>query len=263
MVQESVLSYRLPQCVPMRGRKASRACSRTMGHSDARGGWLVIAAVLLLSAGLTAAWRYTPLAGQVNAATVVAWAREFGSRPWAPVIVLLAYTPGCWIMFPRPLITLFAVMAFGPWLGFAYSLAGLVIAALVTYVAGRALSPGRVMRLMGPRLRGIVDVLRRRGLLAMTAMRLVPLAPFTVEGLAAGALRIRLWHFALGSLLGMAPGTLAATVFADQVQALIDPRGKANWWLIAAMAALLVAATWYVRRWFERQQQAAPGRAAS
>jgi len=119
------------------------------------------------------------------------------------------------------------------------------------------LDPQRVVRMMGPRLTGIVDVLRRRGLIAMTAMRLVPLAPFVVEGLAAGALRIRLWHFAAGSAIGMAPGTLAATVFSREVEALLDKDAPINWPLIAAMAALLAAGTWWVRRWFVKQQAAA------
>lgn len=225
--------------------------------SSSRRRWLTVLGVVLLSVGLTAAWRYTPLAQLFTPQRAVAWAREFGNRPWAPLIVLFAYTPGCWIMFPRPLITLFAVIAFGAWLGFAYALLGLVIAAVVTYFAGYALDPRRVVRLMGPKLVGITEVLRRRGLLAMTAMRLVPLAPFVVEGLAAGALRIKLWHFAAGSLIGMTPGTLAATVFADQVEALLDPGSSINWPLIGAMAALLAGATWFVRRWFARQQRGA------
>ena len=226
--------------------------------SERRRGRWSIAAIALAAVALTLAWKYTPLADHVNAQRAVEWARDFGNRPWTPFLVLLAYTPGCWILFPRPVITLFAVLAFGPWLGFAFSLAGLVIAALATYAVGRALDPKRVVRMMGPRLAGIVDVLRRRGLIAMTAMRLVPLAPFVVEGLAAGALRIRLWHFAVGSALGMAPGTLAATVFSHEVEAFLAPGAKVNWPLIAGMAALLVVGTWVVRRWFLRQQ-AAPG----
>lgn len=221
---------------------------------ERRRGRRSLAGVAIAAVGLTLAWRYTPLADHVNAQHAVDWAREFGHRPWTPLVVLLAYTPGCWILFPRPIITLFAVLAFGPWLGFGYSLAGLLIAALSTYAIGRVLAPQRVLRMMGPRLTGIVYVLRRRGLLAMTAMRLVPLAPFAVEGLAAGALRIKLWHFALGSAIGMAPGTLAATVFSHEVEALLAPDAQVNWPLIAAMAALLGVATWLVRRWFLRQQ---------
>ena len=45
----------------------------------------------------------------------------------------------------------------------------------------------------------------------MTAIRLVPVAPFVVVNLAAGAIRVRYWHFALGTVLGMLPGALVAT----------------------------------------------------
>jgi membrane protein DedA with SNARE-associated domain len=70
----------------------------------------------------------------------------------------------------------------------------------------------------------------------------------------AGALRIRLWHFALGSAIGMTPGTLAATVFSSEVEALLAPDAEVNWPLVAGMAAMLAVATWFVRRWFIRQQ---------
>ncbi len=52
----------------------------------------------------------------------------------------------------------------------------------------------------------------------------------------------------------MTPGTLAATVFSNEVEALLAPGASVNWLLIGAMAALLGTATWFVRRWFLRQQ---------
>ena len=51
-------------------------------------------------------------------------------------------------MFPRPLITLAAVVAFGPWLGFLYALIGILVAAAVAYYAGR-LRRDTVRRLAG------------------------------------------------------------------------------------------------------------------
>src|SRR5688500_19930918 len=60
-----------------------------------------------------------------------------------------------------------------------------------SYVAGRRLDPGTIRRLAGAKLERILHVLRRRGLVAMTALRLVPLAPFAVEGFVAGAIRMR------------------------------------------------------------------------
>ena len=49
----------------------------------------------------------------------------------------------------RPLLTLITVVAFGPWLGFAYSMLGIMIAALATYYTGRALPRDTVKRIAG------------------------------------------------------------------------------------------------------------------
>ena len=44
--------------------------------------------------------------------------QAFGEQWWAPWLLMASYTPACLVMFPRPLITLAAVIAFGPVWGF-------------------------------------------------------------------------------------------------------------------------------------------------
>src|SRR5207237_10070621 len=107
----------------------------------------------------------------------VEWAQDFGARPWSPLVVMALFTPACLVMFPRPLITLAAVMAFGPWLGFAYSLLGIVASSVVTYHIGRHMRRDTVRRLAGAKLDRMAEVLKKHGLLAMTLLRLVPIAP--------------------------------------------------------------------------------------
>ena len=64
--------------------------------------------------------------------------------------------------------------------------------------------------------------------------------PFVVVGLVAGAIRIRFLPYIFGTAFGMLPGTLAATVFGDQLEvALRDPR-ELNYVLVAVCATLLV-----------------------
>jgi uncharacterized membrane protein YdjX (TVP38/TMEM64 family) len=152
-------------------------------------------------------------------------------------------------MFPRPLITLFAVVAFGPWLGFVYSLTGILISALFTYWIGTRMDRSTVRKLAGPKLSRILDVLRRRGVVALTALRLVPLAPFTVEGIVAGAIRVPLRDFTIGTAIGMLPGTLAATVFGDQLQIALHDPSKVNLWIVGGVIVALTTATLLVRRW--------------
>jgi len=211
--------------------------------------WMLVVAVLALAGTLTAIWSYTPLASWTDAERVMMWAQGFGQVSWAPLVVLVAYTPACIVLFPRTLITLFAVAAFGPWLGFGYAMTGILLAAAVTYEAGRKLDRQAVRRIARGRQNQLSQVMRQRGVLAMTAVRLVPLAPFVVVNLVAGGIRIRRRDFLIGSALGTLPGLLVATVFSDQVvSGLHDPQ-SINLWLVAALAAALFAGTWFVRRW--------------
>jgi phospholipase D1/2 len=215
--------------------------------------WGKLVILALTIAALSAIWRFTPLAELVTGERIIGWAEDFSSRPWAPFIVLLAYTPACLVMFPRPLITLFAVVAFGPWLGFTYALTGILIAAIATYFAGYFLDRATVRRLAGAKLNRVMDVMRQRGLLAVTALRLVPLAPFAVEGIVAGAIRIKLWQFVLGTAIGMLPGTLAATVFGEQLEAALRDPSQVNYWVVAGVALIFVVGTLAVRNWLKRQ----------
>jgi phospholipase D1/2 len=215
----------------------------------------LIAGVFLV---LAAIWRFTPLAGIITAENTIAWAHDFGSRWWAPLATILFYTPACFIMFPRPLITLFGVVAFGPWLGALYALIGIVFSAVVTYFVGQRMRRDSVRRLAGPKLDQIVAVLKKHGLLAMTLLRLVPLAPFAVEGIVAGAVRLKLWHLAVGTAIGMLPGTLATTVFGDQIETALSGSGSINWWLVAGVLALLFGGAVAVKRWFSHMAAKLP-----
>lgn len=237
---------------------APRTQARRTGRT-----WAKFAAVVALIAALTALWRYTPIAAYVTPERITGWARRFADAPWAPLALMAAYIPACLVLFPRPLLTLFAVVAFGPWLGFAYAMGGISLAAYLTYFAGTKLDRSVVRRLSGPQLDRIIQVLRQRGLLAMTALRLVPLAPFAVEGVIAGAIHIRLRDFMLGTALGMLPGTLAATVFGDQLEAGLRDPEQVNYWLLGGVVALLVIASLLVRRWLlTTELRSEPGAAA-
>lgn len=208
---------------------------------------LMLTAVI---ACLTALWRFTPLAEIVTPQKAITWAKAFGDQPWAPFALILAYTPACFIFFPRPLITLAAVIAFGPWRGFFCAMTGILIATAVTYFAGTYMQRDTVRRLAGPGLDRMIEVMRKQGLLAIALLRLVPIAPFAVEGIVAGAVRLKLWHLLGGTALGMLPGTLATTVFGNQLESAFS-NGGVNWWLVAAIGAVLIGGSFAVRRWFK------------
>jgi phospholipase D1/2 len=108
---------------------------------------------------------------------------------------------------------------------------------------------GTVKRLAGERLDDMSKKLRADGLLAVTAVRLVPLAPFAIEGIVAGAVRIRLWPYAFGTFLGMLPGVLATSVFGRQISAALEDPSTVNWLIVSGVLLALVVLTLLVRRW--------------
>ncbi|MGQ0547038.1 MAG: VTT domain-containing protein [Betaproteobacteria bacterium] len=220
-----------------------------------RPAWGKLALIGAAIAALFALWQLTPVADSVNGEAAMRWAKEVGAQWWVPLALLLAYTPACFVMFPRPLITLSAVIVLGPWKGLALALTGITLAAVVTYVAGMRMRRDTVRRLAGRKLDRMIEVLKKHGLLALTLLRLVPLAPFAIEGIVAGAVRMKLWHLALGTVIGMLPGTLAATVFGHQIEAALSGTGPINWWLVALVLALLGGGSWAVKRWFSRMER--------
>ena len=239
--------------------------------------WGKIAAFAVVCLALTALWKYTPLATFLDGNHITGWARRAGDEWWVPILTVLAYTPVAFTMFPRPLITLFAVIAFGPLLGFVYAMLGIELSAWVSFVLGKKMDRNTVRRIAGTKLNGILQVLRRRGLLAMTALRLVPIAPFVVEGVVAGAVRVKLSDFMIGTALGMLPGTLTSTVFGDQLQVWLEDPSRINYWLIAlragasrhrdlaraALARCFRAVGLATRRWWTRGLTASRAAAAT
>ncbi|HET7501149.1 MAG TPA: VTT domain-containing protein, partial [Kofleriaceae bacterium] len=196
--------------------------------------WGKLFLLLSLVIGLTLLWRATPLAHVVSPQNVIEWAKDFGLRWWSPLAVMALFTPACLVMFPRPLITLAAVIAFGPVPGFLYSLLGITASSVVTYYIGRRMRRDTVRRLAGEKLDRMAEVLKKYGLLAMTLLRLVPLAPFAVESIVAGAIHMKVWHVAAGTAIGLLPGTLATTIFGDQIETALSG-GAINWWVVGSV----------------------------
>jgi len=213
-------------------------------------GKILAAAAVLVVLGVL--WRFTPVSEFITAERIVAWARSVRETKWAPLVLVLAYTPAAFLMFPRPLLTLVGVIAFGPWLGMAYATAGILTAALATYYAGRIFSRETVHRFAGAKFERASKVLQRHGVLSIFAANMTPVPPFVVQGIVAGAIRINVWHYTIGSVLGLLPGVLLSGIFGHQLAALLEDPSQISLWLVAAAVLVFAAGLYATRRWLSR-----------
>ena len=213
---------------------------------------VVFGAILLAAIALALVWTHTPLKDVVTRENAMALAGTFAGLWWAPLLVVLAYTPASFIMFPRWLITMTAVIAFGPYKGFVYAMSGVILAGIATFLPGKLVGRDTIRHLAGRKLRRVANFMEQRGLLAVTLVRLVPIAPFPVVNIVMGAMRVKLWHFVLGTFVGMLPGMLAATVLSDQLAAALEDPARVNPWMIAAALLALGTLTYFGQRMLRR-----------
>jgi phospholipase D1/2 len=197
--------------------------------------------------GLAAAWRWTPLGEWIDWQTLMAVGARVRDNGAAPFIVLSAYVVGSLVMFPVTVLIVATAFTFGPASGFFYSLTGCVLSAIVTYGLGRGLGRDMVARLAGSRVNRLSRRLAQHGVITMGTVRIIPIAPFTVVNLVAGASHIRFKDFVLGTLLGMAPGIAAVTLFGHQLETAVMDPGLGSFAILAVLTAAIIAAIFVVR----------------
>jgi phospholipase D1/2 len=210
--------------------------------------------ILLALLALAVAWRWTPLGDWIDLAALTSAGKYLRGNLAAPFIVIPAYLVGTLIMFPVTLLIVATAFMFGALAGFFYAILGCLLAAVGTYVIGRALGRNTVSHLAGSRLNRLSRRLARHGVLAVTTVRIIPVAPFTVINLVAGASHIRFWDFVLGTVIGMAPGIIAITIFEHQLEAAIREPGAKSLAILAALAALIAAGGFFLKHWLEKRK---------
>jgi uncharacterized membrane protein YdjX (TVP38/TMEM64 family) len=84
---------------------------------------------------------------------------------------------------------------------------------------------------------------------------LIPVAPFTVINIVAGAFQVRLWDYFIGSLLGLAPGIVMINLFAYQFVSAVQNPGVGSFALLAALLIGGGALSLWLRRKFSRSSR--------
>ncbi len=206
-------------------------------------------AVLAIITLLALAWRYTPLSEWLDMGTLQALFVSIKEIPASPLIVLGAYVLGGLLVVPLTLLLVLTILTFGPVLGFIYALLGSVASAVATYAIGHHLGSEAVRRFAGSAVNRLSQRLARQGILTVIILRMLPVAPFTVVNVVAGASHISFRDFTLGTVLGMVPGLIAITIFIDSLaEALRNPE-LGNIAVLAGVVLVIAAGAFLLRKW--------------
>lgn len=211
------------------------------------------ALILLTLLALAAAWRWTPLREWLDIPRLAEYAAGFSSHPAAPFAVIGGFLLGGLAVAPVTVLIAVTVLAFGPLLGFIYSFVGMTLSALLTYSLGHMLGHQTVDLLAGSRLHELSRRLAQRGLLTMITVRILPVAPFTIINIVAGASHIHFRDFFIGTLIGELPGLIAISIFIDQVSQTIRNPGPTSFLVLAGVAGIIILGAIWLQRWLGKK----------
>ena len=148
----------------------------------------------------------------------------------APAYVVIAAALGL-ALVPGPLLAGASGLLFGTAVGTVVTLASAVLGAVLGVLVAR--------RVAGPppeRLDGLAALAERHGVTAVIVQRLAPGIPDAPATYLFGALGVRVWQIALGTLVGSAPRAFSYTSIGASLD---DPSSPAA---IAGIAGLVVTA---------------------
>jgi phospholipase D1/2 len=206
---------------------------------------------------LAIAWRWTPLRDWVNLAAMVALARDLDALPFTPLAVVLGYVVAGMAMVPVMLLIAVTGIVFGPLYGTLYAVGGTLLSAACSYGLGHWLGRTTVQRMLGPRINRLSQRIARRGILAMMVVRLLPLAPFTVVNVVAGASHIRFRDYLLGTLFGMLPGIVMTVTFVHHLAEAVRNPSPGTVAILATLAATIIAIAVGLQKLLKRKEDAA------
>ena len=163
----------------------------------------------LLAIGVAAAWHWRGLFDPLALTLLIE------RHPAAPLVFLAIHVAASLFFVPRTLLAFGAGMVFGMGWGIAWAALGSLAGAVAGFLAARYIhsgfrDPGRLAgsdRLT--RAAPLLGRVERGGWRGVALLRLVPVIPHSLTNYALGLTRLRLGAYAVGSLVGQLPLTIA------------------------------------------------------
>ncbi|MHC4249564.1 MAG: TVP38/TMEM64 family protein, partial [Planctomycetota bacterium] len=194
-------------------------------------------------AGILVATRLLPLGDLVR--ELLASVEQLG--PWGPVIVGLVYVPAAVLMVPGSILTLGAGFLFELHWAVLSVILGATAGSCAAFLVGRTVARAWVAsRVAGnPTLAAVDEAVAREGFKIVLLTRLSAALPYNLLNYFYGITRVGFWRYALGTLLGMLPGTVMYVYLGSGARSLAqvgagDTRGSTVR-LVTYLAGLVVA----------------------
>jgi phospholipase D1/2 len=184
-------------------------------------------------------WGFTPLARLANPEAVAAAMAVISASPWRLAIVLGCFLGAGLVVFPMLLLIIACAAVFGPGLGFVYAI-------------GTWLGHAVLLSTLGRRFDSTRSALMRRGLVTTAVVRAIPMSPFALVSVVAGAIAIRFPDYLIGTSIGIMVPVISLTAATEQTSRLLAEPSAIQLALLVGVIALWIAVAFGAQAILER-----------
>ena len=184
-----------------------------------RATWLKLFFFAALLAGAFLVARALGLSRLADAAELSGAVHSLRDRPFIAPAFVATYAVATALGLPGSALTIAGGAIFGFELGVLLNWMGASLGATLAYLLARTLGIDAVRRLLGTRVQRLDVLAGGHGFATVLRLRLIPVVPFNLLNFAAGLAGVRMRDYVLGTIIGLIPGTMIYTYFADALLA--------------------------------------------
>jgi uncharacterized membrane protein YdjX (TVP38/TMEM64 family) len=162
-------------------------------------------------------------------------------HPAAPALFLALHAVFSLLFLPRAVMAMAAGLIFGLWWGLLWAAAGSLLGAVTGFLLSRHLTGGLIDLDERTRFGQALLRVERGGWRAVAMLRLVPVVPHSAANYLLGLTSLSFGSYAVGSLLGQLPMTVAFVQFGTAGTAMLA--GRPDWLQPTLIGAALLAAS--------------------
>ena len=169
---------------------------------------------------MTIFWRYLVDAGYLNEAALLqhtVYIRQFEYSLWSLLGISLLYVVLLAVMFPLTILVVTTGMLFSTEWAMLCATLGALSSSAAGYVVGHWLGRETIEKHGGTMVRRAEQYIQNNSFNSMVLINLLPVAPFTMTNMLAGAFRLDFPRYMLGSAVGIIPGLLIVIAFGGQL----------------------------------------------
>lgn len=176
--------------------------------------------------------------------------------PYSLLIVLVIYIVSGYLMLSVMALNLLMAIVFGTVRGVLYGIAGSLLSAALMFATGRRMGDMFFRRFMGERLHKLDRKFSDSGMIGVTMLRFLPVAPFGAVNLAAGMSSVTFLNFIGGTFFALLPGAVAKGLVGGSLTELfLEPDRETAFYLAVGLAlwlAILLASHAMAKRYRSR-----------